>query len=61
MHVNEVSNNVREQGHLQSLVEKFIGKVARWWGTHQLDLQTWAITSTYFIKIFRGKMLTKKR
>ena len=35
VHLNEVTKNIGDQGHLQSLVESFIGQVARWWGTHQ--------------------------
>ena len=49
MHVNEISKNVGEQGHLQSLVETFIGQATYWCGTHQPQLQTWTTTSTYFI------------
>ena len=34
IHLNEVSKNIGDQGHLQSLVESFTKKEARWWGTH---------------------------
>ena len=34
-HLNEVTKNIGDQGHLQSLVESFTGQVARWWGSHQ--------------------------
>ena len=33
-HLNEVSKNIGDQGHLQSLVESFTGQAAQWWGTH---------------------------
>ena len=56
MHVNELSKNVGEQGHLQILVETFTGQATCWWGTHQPQLQTCTTTSTYFIERFRGKM-----
>ena len=58
MHVNEVSKNVGEQGHLQSLVETFTGQASHRWVTHQYWLQIWTTSSTYFIKIFVGKKLT---
>ena len=54
MHVNKVSKNVGEKGHLQILVESFIGQEYHWWGTNQSQLQTWTTTSTYFIEIFGG-------
>ena len=50
IHLNEVSKNVCDQGHLQSLVESFIGQVACWWGTHRSRLQSWMTSSTYFVK-----------
>ena len=34
-HLNTVSKNLGNQGHLQSLVESFTGQATRWWGTHQ--------------------------
>ena len=40
MHVEQVSKNIGEHGRLQSLVETFTGKAARWWDTHQTILQT---------------------
>lgn len=55
VHPNEVSKNIGDQGHLQSLVESFIGQATRWWGTHQNQLQIWITTSMYFIKRFGGK------
>ena len=33
-HLNEVTKNIGDQDHLQSLVESFTGQAARWWGTH---------------------------
>jgi hypothetical protein len=48
-HLNEVAKNIGDQGHLQSLVESFIGQATRWWGTHQNRLQSWTTTSTYFV------------
>ena len=33
-HLNEVSRNIGDQGHLQSLVESFTVQVAQQWGTH---------------------------
>ena len=60
MHVEQVSKNVGEHGRLQSLVETFIGQATRWWDTHQTKLQTWTTASTYFIKRFGGKKLTKQ-
>lgn len=56
-HVKEVYKNVGEQGHLQSLIETFIGQASHWWGTHQFWLQLWTTTSTYFIQRFKGKKL----
>ena len=50
MHVNEVSNNIGDQGHLQSLVETFICQATRWWGSHQSRLQSWTMTYTYFLE-----------
>ena len=35
IHLNEVTKNIGDQGHLQILVESFIGQATRWWGTHQ--------------------------
>ena len=29
-HLNEVSKNIGDQGHLQSLVQSFIGQATRW-------------------------------
>lgn len=60
MHVNKVSKNVVEQGPLQSLIKTFTCQVAHWWGTHQSQLQTWMIASSYFIEIFRCQKLTTK-
>ena len=34
IHLNEVSKNIGDKGHLQSLVESFTGQATRWWGTH---------------------------
>ena len=34
VHLNEVSKNIGDEGHLQSLVESFTGQATRWWGTH---------------------------
>ena len=60
IHINQVSKNIGDQGHLQSLVELFIGKVACWWGTHQSRLQSWTTTSTYFFERFGGQKLTSQ-
>ena len=60
MHVEQVSRNIGEHGRLQSLVENFTGQATRWWDTHQSRLQTWTIASTYFVKRFGGKKLTKQ-
>ena len=59
LHIEQVSKNLGEHGRLQSLVETFTGQVAQWWDTHQSRMQTWTTTSTYFVKIFWGKKLTK--
>ena len=40
IHLNEVSNNIGDQGLLQSLVESFIGKATCSWGTHQSRLKS---------------------
>ena len=34
LYVEQVSKNIGKHGRLQSLVETFTGKVARWWDTH---------------------------
>ena len=34
IHLNEVSKNIGDQGHLQSLVESFTWQATHWWGTH---------------------------
>ena len=60
MHIEQVSKNLGEHGRLQSLVETFIGQASRWWDTHQLRLQTWKTSSTYFVERFRGRKLTKQ-
>ena len=57
-HLNIVTKNLGDQGRLQSLVESFIGQVARWWGTHQNRLQSWTSASTYFVERFGGQKLT---
>lgn len=57
-HLNEVSKNIGDQGHLQSLGESFAGQVARWWETHQNRLQSWETTSTYFVERFGELKLT---
>ena len=44
IHLNKVSKNIGDKGFLQSLVESFTGQAARWWGTHQSQLQSWTTT-----------------
>jgi len=34
IHLNEVSKNIGDQGHLHNLVEYFTRQATRWWGTH---------------------------
>ena len=58
VHLNEVTKNIGDQDHMQSLVESFIGQAARWWGTHQNRLQSWTTTLTYFVERFGGQKLT---
>lgn len=55
MHVNDVSKNVGDQGHLQSLVKTFTGQATRLWGRHQSQIQSWTTTSSYFVERFGGK------
>lgn len=57
-HLNVVTKNIGDHGHLQSLIKSFTGQVARWWGTHQNRLQSWTKTSTYFVKRFDKHKLT---
>ena len=37
VYINEVSQNLVEKGHLQILVENFVGQSTCWLGTHHLD------------------------
>ena len=59
MHIEQVSKNIGKHGRLQSLVETFIGQIARWWDTHQSRLKIWKTTLTYFVERFGGKRLNK--
>ena len=59
LHIEQVSKNIGEHDRFQSLVQMFTSKATRWWDTHQSRLQMWMTTSTYFVKLFRGKKLTK--
>ena len=58
MHIEEASKTVGEHGRIQSLMETFISQAARWWDSHQSCIQTWVISSTYFIEKFGGRKLT---
>ena len=60
MHIEHMSKNIGEHGRLQSLVETFIGKVARWWDTDQTRLQIWTTAQTYFVERFGGNNLTNQ-
>ena len=60
LHIEQVSKNIGEHSLIQSLFKTFTSQAAQWWDTHQSRIQMWMAASTYFIKIFGGKKLTKQ-